>query len=243
MLFGLDLLHLVIMGTGMLLSLAASGYVRYKFNSGKAVALRSRMTGAAVARAILEQNGVHDVQVREHQGFLSDHYSPTEKTLNLSPDVFHGTHAAAAGVAAHEVGHALQHAHGDLTMWGRTILVYPAHFGSMLAPWLIILGIMLSAGHSIVPGTWQHSLALAGVGLFAVALACALFIVFNEFNASARARTALATMGITVSSDEDAAVRGVLLAAGLTYVAAAIYAAMELLYWAYRAGLIGGRRD
>ncbi len=124
----------------------------------------------------------------------------------------------------------------------RTILVYPAHFGSMLAPWLIIIGLMMSAGHSIVPDTWQYTLAMVGVFGFGIALACSLFIVVNEFDASARAKLALVNMGVTKPGEEDDAVKGVLLAAGLTYVAAAIVALMELLYWAWRAGLFGGQR-
>lgn len=245
MFFGFGPLHLAILGGGMLLSLAASGYVKYKFNRGKEVPLRSGKTGAEIARAILRQNDVTDVTVREHQGFLSDHYSPTEKTLNLSPDVYNGTTAAAAGVAAHEVGHALQHAQGDLSMWARTILVYPAHFGSMLAPWIVIAGIFMGSAEQIAKGTpgMAYYLAIGGVFLFGIALLCSLFIVANEFNASSRAKLALVTMGLTRPGEEDDAVKGVLTAAGLTYVAAAIVAAMELLYWAYRAGLIGGRRD
>ena len=243
MFFGLDPIHLAIMVGGLVLSLAASGYVKYKFSRGKAVALRSGRTGAEIARAILRQNDITDVEVHEHQGFLSDHYNPGAKTLNLSPDVYNGRHAAAAGVAAHEVGHALQHAQGAFSMWMRTILVYPAHFGSMLAPWLIIAAIMLSAGQRLVPDTWQHSLALVGVFGFAVALACSLFIVVNEFDASRRAKLALVTMGVTYPGEEDDTVAGVLNAAGMTYVASAVIALMEMLYWAWQAGLIGNRRN
>jgi len=240
--FGFDLIHIAIMVVGMALSLAASGYVKYRFNRGKEVALRSGMTGAEVARAILRQNDVADVTVHEHQGFLSDHYNPGVKTLNLSPDVFNGRTAAAAGVAAHEVGHALQHAQGAFSMWMRTILVYPAHFGSMLAPWLVIAGLMLSAGGKLVPDTWQYTLAMCGVFGFGIALACSLFIVVNEFDASKRAKVALATLGITRPGEEDDTVRGVLNAAGMTYVASAVVALMHMLYWAWRAGLIGGQR-
>lgn len=242
--FGFDLIHIAIMVGGLILSLAASGYVKYKFNRGKAVALRSGMSGADIARAILRHNDIADVEVHEHQGFLSDHYNPTAKTLNLSPDVYNGRTAAAAGVAAHEVGHALQHAQGAFSMWMRTILVYPAHFGSMFAPWLVIVAIMMSAGGRIVPETWQYTLALVGVFGFGLALACSLFIVVNEFDASKRARLALASMSITRPGEEDDTVGGVLNAAGMTYVAAAVIALMNMLYWAWRAGLIGGgRRD
>lgn len=243
--FGFDLVHIAILAVGMLLSLAASGYVKYKFNKGKEVPLSSGMTGADVARAILKQQDIHDVTVQEHQGFLSDHYSPTEKTLNLSPDVYNGRTAAAAGVAAHEVGHAVQHATGDLTMWGRTILVYPAHFGSMIAPWLVIIGMILGSAHQVASGNHglAYWLAIGGVFLFGTAFVCSTIIVFNEFNASARAKTALLTLGITRPGEEDDTVKGVLLAAGLTYVAAAAVALMELVYWAFRSGLLGGRRD
>ncbi len=242
--FGFDPIHLAIIGFGLLISLLASGYVRLAFNRSKEVPLASGRTGAEVARIILRDHDITDVTVVEHQGFLSDHYNPSSKTLALSPDVYHGTHAAAAGVAAHEVGHALQHAHGLWHMWMRSILVYPAHFGSMFAPWLIILALMLSAGQVIVPHTWQHTLALVGVGAFGLSTLCAFIIVHNEFNASSQAKLALVRLGITRPGDEDDAVRRVLLAAGLTYLAAAVFSLIELIYWAWRAGLIGGgRRD
>jgi Zn-dependent membrane protease YugP len=239
----MDFIHIVILVVGMAISLAAAGYVKYKFNQGKSVALRSRLTGAEVARRILADNDITDVRVLEHQGFLSDHYHPTEKTLNLSPDVYHGTHAAAAGVAAHEVGHALQHAHGAVHMWARSILVYPAHFGGMLAPWLVIAGIALGSVQQAASGTGLgYYLAVTGVFIFGIALVCSLFIVWNEFDASAQARNSLVRLGITDGAEENDTVKGVLNAAGMTYVAAALVAAMELLYWAWKAGLIGGQR-
>jgi Zn-dependent membrane protease YugP len=238
MFYGFDPLALGIFAACMVLSLIASGYVKLRFTRGQQVPLRSGQSGAEVARLILRDNGISDVQVVEHQGFLSDHYSPVEKTLNLSPEVYHGTNAAAAGVAAHEVGHALQHAQGDLTMWGRTVLVYPANFGSMLAPYIISAGLGLSyGGHS----WFGHYLTLAGVGLFGVATLCAIIIVFNEFNASSRARQALLRLGITGRGEEDGTVNGVLTAAGLTYLAAAISSLAWLLYYLFRAGLLGGR--
>lgn len=242
--FGFDLIHLAILGFGMITSLIAAGYVKLAFNQGKEVALRSGRSGADIARAILKHEGIDDVTVVEHQGFLSDHYDPTAKQLRLSPDVYNGQHASAAGVAAHEVGHALQHAQGDFTMWARTILVYPAHFGAMFAPFIVLGGIMLGSAHQAATGNHGlgYFLAITGVFVFGIASACALFIVFNEFNASSRARTALVNMGITAPGEEDNTVRKVLFAAGLTYVAAAVIALLELAYWAWKAGLIGGQR-
>jgi hypothetical protein len=242
MLFGFDPIYLGIIGVGIVISLVASAWVKSRFIAGKATELASRMTGADVARRILHENDVHDVEVVEHQGFLSDHYNPMEKKLALSPDVYHGTHAAAAGVAAHEVGHALQHAHGLWHMWLRSILVYPAYFGSNLGPLLIIAGIMLAGGQALAPGSLQHTLALVGVGAFGISTLCAFIIVHNEFNASSQARAQLVKLGITRPGEEDATVRSVLNAAGMTYLAAAVISLIQLLYWAWRAGLIGGQR-
>ena len=243
--FGIDLIYIAIIAFAGVLSLVASLYVKSSFRAGSEVALSSGLTGADVARRILRDQGIDNVTVNEHQGFLSDHYNPMAKTLNLSPDVYHGRNAAAAGVAAHEVGHALQHAQGDISMWARSILVYPAHFGSMLAPWLVIAGIAMAAAQGTTAanaGGFAHGLALAGVGLFGVAFTLSVFIVFNEFNASARARVLLVNLGITRPGEEDQMVSRVLLAAGLTYVAAAIGALLHMLYWAWRAGLLGGQR-
>jgi uncharacterized protein len=227
-----DPIYWIIMIVCMALSGLAALFVKARFRQGQQVPLASGLTGAEIARRILHHEGITDVKVEEHQGFLSDHYNPGSKSLHLSPDVYHGSTAAAAGVAAHEVGHALQHAHGDITMWGRTILVYPAHFGQNFAPWIIIAGIMLAGGSALVPGSMAYMLAVGGVSLFGVASLCSIIIVFNEFNASKRARFALADMGITRPGEEDDAVRSVLTAAGLTYVAAAAAALLNLLYWA-----------
>jgi len=241
----MDLIYIAILVGCGLISFGAAAYVKFKFNRGREVPIRSGYTGAEIARMILKKEGVDDVTVVEHQGFLSDHYDPTAKQLRLSPEVYQGQNAAAAGVAAHEVGHALQHAQGDFTMWGRTILVYPAHFGGMLAPYLVMIGIAMAAAQGISAAQSQgfaHYLAVGGVLLFGVASLCSIIIVFNEFNASARARTALINMGVTRPGEEDEMVQGVLLAAGLTYVAAAAAALLQLLYWAWKAGLIGGQR-
>ncbi len=237
---GFDPIYLAIIIVGMAVSGLAALYVKLSFNRGAKVGLQSGLTGREIAQRILHHEGITDVTVHEHQGFLSDHYNPGSKTLNLSPAVFGGSSAAAAGVAAHEVGHALQHAQGDMTMWGRTILVYPAHFGSMFAPWLVIAGVMLAGGQALLPGSASYLIAVTGVVLFGVATLCSLVIVVNELNASKRARVVLADMGITRPGEEDDAVRSVLTAAGLTYMAAALLSLVQLLYWA---SIVFGRRD
>jgi Zn-dependent membrane protease YugP len=227
-----DPIYWVIIIVSMLISGAAAAYVKIRFTRGQSLPLLSGLSGREIAERILYQEGITNVTVHEHQGFLSDHYNPASKTLHLSPAVYQGRNAAAAGVAAHEVGHALQHAHGDLSMWGRTILVYPAYFGNMLAPLLIIAGLVIGGGYALVPGSFSYLIAVAGVLLFGLATLCSLIIVGNEFNASHRAQLVLANLGITRSGEEDRVVRGVLMAAGLTYVAAALTSLIQLLYWA-----------
>ena len=233
-----DPIYWVIIAVGGLLSLITSAFVKSAFHKAEQVPIDSRLTGADVARRILSARDVNDVDVVEHPGFLSDHYNPMTKTLALSPKVFHGRTAAAAGVAAHEVGHAIQHAQGYSLMWFRSILVPVANIGSALGPILIIIGIVL-AGASSATGQ-PHILAIIGVLMFGAATLFTLVTVPVEFDASRRATLILADMGIVRPGPEEAQVKRVLLAAGLTYVAAAIGAILHLVYWAYQAGLIGG---
>lgn len=226
------------------LALGASALVKLQFSRGKQVPLSTGATGRDIADAILRDADIADVSVVEHPGFLSDHYNPVTKTLALSPDVYHGRTAAAAGVAAHEVGHAIQHAHGYAPMWMRSALVPVANIGSSFAPWMIIGGTMLGSGQQAAAGQGGlgYYLAVAGVVLFGAATAFTLITVPVEFNASARARERLVSLGLIRPGEEANAVRGVLMAAGLTYVAAAVTSLAYLLYYAWRAGLLGGSR-
>lgn len=234
-----DSLYMSILLVTLVLSGAVSMLVKSRFAAGQKVRITSGLTGADVAKAILMDAGITDVKVLVHQGFLSDHYNPLNKTLNLSKEVYYGQNASAAGVAAHEVGHAIQHAQGYFPLWLRSFIVPAANIGSNLGPWLVILGIILvSAGRAL-----GYSLAVVGVLLFAIATFFTLVTVPVEFDASSRAKKALARMDIVAQGREYNTVSDVLFAAGLTYVAAAISSILQLLYWAYRAGLIGGRRD
>lgn len=234
-----DPLYMMILVVTLALSGGVSLLVKSRFAAGQKVNISSGLTGADVAKAILMDAGITDVKVLMHQGFLSDHYNPLNKTLNLSREVYYGRNASAAGVAAHEVGHAIQHAQGYFPLWLRSFIVPAANVGSNLGPWLVILGIILmSAGRAL-----GYSVAIVGVLLFALATFFTLITVPVEFDASARAKKALARMEVVAQGREYNTVSGVLFAAGLTYVAAAISSILQLLYWAYRAGLIGGRRD
>jgi len=237
-----DPIYMLLMLVALVLSAGTAFMVKIRFKSGEKIAISSGYTGAQVAKAILQSSGISDVSVHEHKGFLSDHYNPLNKTLNLSPEVYNGRSAAAAGVAAHEVGHAIQHAENYFPMWIRSTIVPVANIGSNLGPWLIIIGIMLGAGAEINSGL-GHYFAVIGVALFAMATAFTLVTVPVEFDASARAKHQLESLSIVRPGTEANTVSSVLTAAGLTYVAAAINSILMLLYWAYKAGLIGGRRN
>lgn len=237
------LLYIGIIVVTLVISGGASMLVKSQFNRAKKVAVSSGYTGAEIARRILQAQGVDDVSVVETQGFLSDHYNPMKRELALSPDVYHGRSAAAAGVAAHEVGHALQHARGSMSMWLRSILAPAAGLGSGLSPWLIMIGAFMGGFAQLQSSVYGGAaiLTLIGIGFFALMTLFTIVTVPNEFDASARARTVLMDMGIITTQAEGNAVRGVLTAAGLTYVAAAVTSIMWLLY--YLLPLILGGND
>lgn len=236
--FGFDLLYIAILVVTMAVSGLVSLMVKRKFKAGQEVRIASGMAGHQVAAALLREAGVSDVTIVEHDGFLSDHYNPMTKTLALSHDVYHGRNAAAAGVAAHEAGHALQHAENYFPMWVRSAIVPAANIGSNLGPWLVIIGALLGIASGL-----GHMIAVTGVVLFAAATFFTVITVPVEFDASSRAKDQLVRLRITQHGVEQDAVSSVLTAAGLTYVAAAASSIAMLFYWALRAGLLGGRRD
>ena len=233
-----DPLYMFILIFGLALSGVFSFMVSSRFKAGQKVRIASGLTGAQVAKAILADAGISDVTIHEAQGFLADHYNPLNKTLHLSKDVYHGSNASAAGVAAHEVGHALQHAENYFPMWLRSFIVPAANVGSNLGPWLVIAGILLMSFQSLGMG---QSVAIFGVGLFGLSTLFTFVTIPVEFDASSRAKKRLQALNIVQQGPEYKAVSAVLLAAGLTYVAAAIQSVMQLLYWAIRAGLLRGR--
>ncbi len=226
----IDPLYLMLVGPAILLALYAQIRVKVAFSKYGKVALRSGISGAEAAARILAANGLDDVQIQPTSGFLSDHYNPRTKTLGLSPAVFAGRSVSSVGVAAHEAGHALQHAHGYAPMHLRSAFVPVAGLGSWLAWPLIFLGFIL------------QSLAMVEVGIivFSAVVLFQLITLPVEFNASTRAKRALVETGIVATADEEAGVRSVLNAAAMTYVAAAAAAILQLLYFLLRAGLLGG---
>jgi Zn-dependent membrane protease YugP len=214
---------------GLILGLWAQSRVKGAFNKFSKVRTARGVTGAEVARILLDSQGLQNVKIEETKGLLSDHYDPRTRVLRLSPDVYRQPSVAAAGVAAHEMGHALQHAGGYFPLQIRSAIVPAAQFGSTLAPWLFIAGFLLRL----------TTLAWVGVILFGAAVVFTLITLPVEFDASRRAKKLLATNGILIG-DELKGVNKVLDAAALTYVAAAVAAVGQFLYYVLL--LSGGRR-
>ncbi len=223
-----------------LFSLAISGYAAWKVRSAfrkfSQVPTMRGLTGADVAAKILQTQGIFDVAIEETGGFLSDHYDPSHKVLRLSPDVFHGTSIAAAGVAAHEVGHAIQHARSYPLLQLRTNIVSLATISSW-ASWIII-----TIGFFFMYMAKNPTILYIGIILFTVVVFFQLITVPVELDASARAKKLLYANVILDSRELDG-VSKVLNAAALTYVAAALSAILQLLYLLFRAGLLGGGSD
>jgi Zn-dependent membrane protease YugP len=224
--------YMLVMGVGLLLSLGAQAWVKSAVSTWSRVATARGMTGAEIALGMLRANGIQAVRVEPVSGFLSDHYDPSTRTLRLSHANYSGRSVAAAGIAAHEAGHALQHRDGYRPMLIRQKLVPVANIGTNLGVFMVMGGMALGAA----------GLAKLGVVLFAGFVLFTLVTLPVEFDASRRAYNALTSANI-VLPNEAAGVRTVLTAAAATYVAAAVTAILQLLYFALRAGLLGGRRQ
>lgn len=231
-LFGIDPIYFLFVGPALILSLIASWLTKSRFNKYSKVRNARGITGAEAAQLMLDRAGITDVKVVPHQGFLSDHYNPLTKTLALSPDVYSQPSIAAVGVACHEAGHAVQHARSYAPMWLRSALVAPANIGSNLGMIAMMAGLFLS----------MQGLVLIGAVLFSAVLLFQLITLPVEFDASARAKKLAFEYGI-VTPHERAGVSKVLNAAALTYVAGAVSTLLTLLYFLFRAGLLGGRSD
>lgn len=224
-----DPAYFLIILPGVALALYASMKVKSTFARASQIPSRMGYSGADVAQAILDAEGIHDVAIEPTQGYLSDHYDPRAKVLRLSPDVYQGRSLAAAGVAAHEVGHAIQHAHGYAPLSLRNSVVPMASIGSSLSWVFIMIGI----------GAAMQTLAIVGCALFTMVVVFQVVNLPVEFNASKRAREVLLTHGL-VTTQEDREIGKVLNAAAMTYVAATVTAILTLLYYLWRSGLIGG---
>jgi Zn-dependent membrane protease YugP len=232
-----DPLYWLVIGVGMLFSLWASAKVKGTFARYSKLGTRSGYTGAEVASRILHNNDIHGVTIEPVPGSMTDHYDPRSKTLRLSETVYGGSSMAAFGVAAHGVGHAIQHSKGYAPLNFRSAWVPVANTGGGISMFIIIVAAVMGG----MATTLGSAAALLGLGLFATTTVFTLVTLPVEFDASRRALTSLERGGY-VTAEELAGARKVLNAAAMTYVAAFITSLLTLLYWAYRLGLIGGRR-
>jgi Zn-dependent membrane protease YugP len=226
-----DPLYLLLIGPTMLLALWAQMKVKSAYGKWSQVPASSRLSGAQAADRMLQHAGVRDVKIEPVQGFLSDHYDPRTKTLRLSPGNYESRSIAAVGIACHEAGHAIQHATAYAPLALRSAIVPMASIGSWLAWPMIMMGMILQ----------MTQLAQLGVLLFAGMVVFQFVTLPVEFDASNRAKLQLQALGIVQSREEGKGVAAVLDAAALTYVAATVTAVAQLLYFALRAGLLGGR--
>ena len=226
-----DPLYFVIVGPAIVLSIVAQIWVKRAFNKYSKVGVATGLSGAQVAERIVAQAGL-GVRVERVSGFLSDHYDPLHRVLRLSPDVYDGRSISSVGVAAHEAGHALQHAKNYVPLKWRSALVPVTKIGSSLAWPLLMIGFLLGA----------VGLIKVGIIFFSAAVLFQVVTLPVEFDASRRAVGVIQQMGI-VTSTELVGVKKVLGAAAMTYVAAAASSIAQLLYFLMRAGVLGGRRD
>ncbi|MDY4692971.1 MAG: zinc metallopeptidase [Blautia sp.] len=213
---------------GMFLSLAASAKVKSTFARYSRVRSASGITGAEAARRILQMAGIRDVTIVPISGSLTDHYDPRSKRLALSQDVYDNTSVAAVSVAAHECGHAIQHAINYVPLTLRSAIVPIANFGSTLSWPLFLAGLLFSI----------RPLVMLGILLFSFAVIFQLVTLPVEFNASSRALKMLGSTGM-LGPDESKSARKVLTAAALTYVAALASSILQL----FRLIILAGGRD
>ena len=227
-----DPIYFLFIAPGLLLSLWASFRTKWAFNKYSQVRVASGITGAQAAQRLLSQAGITDVEIVPTHGVLSDHYNPVTKKLALSEPVYATNSVAAVGVACHEAGHAIQHATKYGPLWLRSTLVPTANIGSTLGYLVMTFGLIMGS----------MKMFLVGVVLFSMVLLFQLVTLPVEFDASARAKKLAIANGIVLEHEREGMNR-VLNAAALTYVAAAISTLLTLIYFLFRAGLLGGRRD
>jgi Zn-dependent membrane protease YugP len=212
----------IIMIGFMIISWLVSYRLKSKFKEYSQVAFRGNMTGAEIAARMLQDNGINDVKIISVDGHLTDHYNPTDKTVNLSPEVYAGRSVAAAAVAAHECGHAVQHARAYAWLSMRSKLVPAVSFASRYMQWILLAGVLTI---TIFP-----YLLLAGIVLFTATTIFSFVTLPVEFDASNRALAWLEGSGVTSSQEHDMA-KDALKWAAMTYVVAALSSLATLLYY------------
>ncbi|MBK9388831.1 MAG: zinc metallopeptidase [Bacteroidetes bacterium] len=206
----------------MILSWVVSMVLKSKFKKYSKILIDNGMTGREVAERMLRDNGIYDVKVVSVQGHLTDHYNPTDKTINLSQEVYNGRHISAAAVAAHEIGHAIQHAKAYAWLGFRSKLVPAVSFASKWVQWVLLAGVLLVQTFPAI--------LIAGIALFAMTTVFSFITLPVEIDASRRALAWLSNAGITSYQNHDKA-QDALKWAAYTYVVAALGSLATLMYY------------
>jgi len=239
--FFYDPLYMGAMAIGLVLTLWAQMRVKSAFARFSRVGVRSGMSGAEAAAAVARAGNASGIRIERHQGFLSDHYDPRARTLRLSPEVFDGRSISSIAVAAHEAGHAIQHAVAYPALGFRSAMVPIANIGNTLWPMPFFLGMLLAGGQDAAGGSSTgQMLMMVGILMFAGVVLFQLVTLPVEYDASRRAKAVLAQAGIVQTPEEARGVDKVLDAAALTYVAAALSSLLTLIALIVRANQ---RRD
>ncbi len=221
--FYFDYMYFVYMIPGLIISIWAQMKVKGTFAKYSKIRVQSGWSGAQAARRILDDNGLHNVRVEKVSGKLSDHFDPGSNVVRLSDSTYDSTSVGAVGVAAHEVGHAIQHAQGYAPAKLRSAIVPACNIGTSVSMPLIFLGFAFSLAQLIY----------VGIALFGLAVVFQLVTLPVEFNASKRAIETLGSNGM-MTEEENNGVKKVLSAAALTYVAALVTSLLQLLYYISR---------
>jgi uncharacterized protein len=214
-----------------IISLGVGQMLKSKFAKYSQIGLRSNYSGAEIAEKMLKDNGIFDVKIIHTPGKLTDHYNPSDKTVNLSEEVYHGRNAAAAAVAAHEVGHAVQHAKAYSFLQFRSAMVPILSVSSQYLNWIILIGVFM-INTTPLP-------LMVGIVLFGLTTIFSIITLPVEFDASRRALAWIDSNGI-VTSQEHSMAKDALFWAAMTYVVAAIASIAQLLYLVM---MLMGRRD
>lgn len=233
----IDIWYYVLLGAIALVSFIVSARLKSKFEHYSKVHLRNGMSGAEIAQKMLDDNGIYDVRVISTPGRLTDHYNPMDKTVNLSEAVYNQRNAAAAAVAAHEVGHAVQHATAYAMLGFRSKLVPVVNVASNMSQILIFIGIAIAAGAQLGFGFYM---AVAGLALYAITTLFTFITLPVEYDASNRALAWLKNKNM-LTQQEYAGAEDSLKWAARTYVVAALGSLAMLVYFGLR--IFGGSRD